>query len=179
MTWIWGVVIWALLLCCCKQVFTAEVAENDRRESAKDFSQRACRIRFLYPCCGSDAGGVDSLVITGAGSGTGASGGAMTTAGVGSTGCIATTGTSIFCRQYETAIPRCQKRGISNRNRVIWATTKAPTRLSGDTNLSQTQSPATRKMAARMVETIYVPRRRPRLRNVCLKAVPMDLRTAR
>jgi hypothetical protein len=65
----------------------------------------------------------------GPGSGTGAIG----TGGAGivaaSSAGITTTGASIRCCQYEAAIARCQKRGISKRKSMICAITKAPITL--------------------------------------------------
>ena len=40
--------------------------------------------------------------------------------GCGTTGSTTTTGTSIRCCQYDTATPRCQKRGINNKIKMSW-----------------------------------------------------------
>src|SRR5580698_10774106 len=67
------------------------------------------------------------------------------------TGTGATIGASIFCCQYETAIPRCQKRGISRKNRIAWLSTNAPRTLSALRKRFQIQMPPIRMMAATMV----------------------------
>src|SRR3984957_7473888 len=61
--------------------------------------------------------------------------------GCGSIGRIGTTGIIIRCCQYAVAIPRCQKRGISNKSNVSWLTTKAPSTLSGGTVFIHIQRP--------------------------------------
>src|SRR5580765_6315385 len=107
--------------------------------------------KFGLQDCGISVGGIDGLETTGAGSGTG--GVATESTGIGSTGGTAITGASIRICQYETAIPRCQKRGMRSKRSVICAITKAPYTLSGDTNFIQIQSPPTNRRAATIVTT--------------------------
>src|ERR1700756_1723748 len=119
-------------------------------------SQSSCsrsRRKFGLHDCGVSVGGVAGLETTGAGSGTGAIGTVVTGSGAGSIDWTATTGASICLCQYVTAIPRCQKRGISKRKSVICAITKAPATLSAGTNFIHIQSPPTNRMAATTVTT--------------------------
>src|SRR6266536_3735614 len=110
----------------------------------------AAAIKVLRSSCcdprDQDSGsGGGRFGITGAGSGAG-----EIATGCNSTGSAATSGTVIViaCRQYETATPRCQKRGIKRSSKVSWLIMNAPNTFAGATSFIQAKSPPTKIIPA-------------------------------
>ena len=111
-------------------------------------SLRKLRLNAAYIPCGAGGG----LGTTGAGS-EGAATGAEGAIGCAIVGCTTTTGITIFCFQYATTIPRCQKRGIKSRNNMSWLRINAANHFSGARNFIQVQIPPSRMIAASIVVT--------------------------
>ena|SRR5215831_6897838 len=134
--------------------------EDARDRRTPDVRSLRCDLWIACDCRGSQVwceiklrsslDGLVELETTGAGSGSGAMG--VAGSGAVSTGCTTTIG-AIICRfQYETAIPRCQNRGISSKKRMICESTNALKILSEGMNLIQHQIPPARIMAATIVD---------------------------